>query len=98
MIVGLSADWTTDTRNAMSWLLNVTWCCVEIPIWSSAVDMKVCGKFFLSHIQRTFSLEECLEEELRLLSVLKITMERGANGLQECITGSEDLWLASIES
>jgi hypothetical protein len=43
--VGVSADWIIDTRNAMSWLLNVTWRCVEIPIWSSAVEMKVCGKF-----------------------------------------------------
>jgi hypothetical protein len=67
--------------------------------------MELCGRYegvrqvsvgegSWSHIQRTFSLEE----ELRSLSVLKIIMEGEANGLQECTTGSEGLWLTSIES
>ena len=52
------------------------------------------GEGSWSHIQRTFSLEE----KLRVLSVLMVIMEGGANGQHECITGSEGLWLTSIQS
>jgi hypothetical protein len=52
------------------------------------------GEGSWSYIQRTFSLEE----KLRLLSDLMVIMEGGAKRLQECITGSEGLWLTSIQS
>jgi hypothetical protein len=52
------------------------------------------GEGSWSHSQRTL----ILEEKLRLLSDLMVIMEGGANGLQEWITSSEELWLTSIES
>src|ERR1700722_15403991 len=97
MFVGLSADWTIDIGNAMSWLLNVTWRCVEIPIWYFVVEMKVCSKFFSETAPDVTSSERLVSKgSFGYKNHLMIVMGQGRQRSCSTCVGSEGIWLTSI--